>query len=355
MGNSEESGGEVLGHETPAVVESVSSLKSMPFVPTGPCWVCGSMQHDRVWRDPFDLSWHPRFGPYAHADHAPSWVVRCRSCGFGQPESLPAIADFFEVLYAIDWTKEALDWEFDSGTKDLIFRNVLQGLEGRLPKGMPKSLLDIGTHVGRFVYLADKAGWEAEGVELNSVTAAYAAQRAGRPIHQRRAQDLIAEGRRFSALTFNDVLEHIPQPVPVLAKVRSLLHPGGLLAVKVPHGPVQRLKEKIRRMLLRRSEAGVGVRFVHVNHFTVSSLRLCLEAAGYRNVAIVVAAPDFVPASCPGRTHAQAWSAFLRRATYRTGCLIPGGVHTPLGLNLQAYAINPGDLGSGSQCGYRRQ
>lgn len=315
----------------------------MPFVASGPCWVCGGTDQVRVWRDPFDLSHLPRFGPYAHADHPPTWVVRCRACGFGQPESLPAPADFFERLYAIEWTPESLDREFGCGYKDAIFQVVLAGLQRRLAGGLPRTVLDVGTHVGRFVYLARQAGWQAEGAEFSPLTAAYAAQRTGAPIHQGPAQELAARGFRYSAVTLNDVLEHIPRPCPLLADLRSLLYPGGVIAVKVPAGPAQRLKEWIRRSLLRRPNTGVGVRLVHVNHFTPGSLRRCLERAGFRDVTIEVAAPDYVPASFPERTRGQAISAFLRLAVYQAARWIPGALYTPLALNLQAYAVNPGE------------
>jgi SAM-dependent methyltransferase len=310
----------------------------MPRDPSGPCWICGSAELDPIWHDPLHLAAFPRFGPLAHDNHEPTWVVRCRACGFGQPEYLPA-PEYFDMLYAIEWTPESLDREFDGGTKDLIFQEVLEGLEKRRPAGLPRSVLDIGTHVGRFVYLARAAGWDAEGAEFNPVTATYAARRTGAPIHQGRAQDLIDQGRRFTAITFNDVLEHIPRPIPVLAQVRALLHPGGILAVKVPHGPMQRVKEGLKRLALRKG-AGVGVAYIHVNHFTVESLRRCLEEAGYRGVQVFVGAPDFVPATHAGRTLAQACSAGLRQATYRAASLIPGGVRSPLSLNLQAFAVN---------------
>jgi SAM-dependent methyltransferase len=314
----------------------------MPFVATGPCWVCGGTAQDRVWCDPFDLSNYARFGPYAHADHPPTWLVRCRACGFGQPESVPALADFFDTLYTMEWTPESLDREFDCGYKDLIFRTVLDGLERRLGAELPRTVLDVGTHVGRFVQLARQAGWEAEGLEFNPVTASYAASRTGAPIHQGPAQNLVIHGRRYGAVTLNDVLEHIPRPVPLLSGLRGLLHPGGLVVVKVPNGPVQRFKERIRRSILRRADAGVMTRYVHVNHFTVRSLRRCLEGAGFRAVSIAVAPPDFVPASFPERTRGQALSAWLRLGVYRAATLTPGSTHTPLALNLQAFAVNPG-------------
>jgi SAM-dependent methyltransferase len=314
----------------------------MPFVATGPCWVCGGKEWDQVWCDPFDLSNYPRFGPYDHANHPPTRLVRCRACGFGQPESLPAVADFFKTLYTMEWTPESLDHEFDCGYKDLIFQSVLDRLAKRLGARLPRTVLDVGTHVGRFVYLARQAGWQAEGAEFNPLTASYAERRTGAPIYQGPAQELAARGRRFSAVTLNDVLEHIPRPVPLLAELRELLPPGGVLAIKVPHGPMQRLKEGFRQSVLRQPSAGVLTRYVHVNHFTVGSLRRSLEKAGFHQVTIGVAAPEFAPASFSGRTRAHALEAFLRLSVYRAARLIPGGVYMPLSLNLQAFAINPG-------------
>src|SRR4051812_33211155 len=81
----------------------------MPLVPTGACWICGAEAWDRVWSDPFDLWDLARSGPHAHAEHPPSWVVRCRACGFGQPEGLPDRPDYFEVLYERPWPPEALE------------------------------------------------------------------------------------------------------------------------------------------------------------------------------------------------------------------------------------------------------
>jgi hypothetical protein len=62
-------------------------------------------------------------------------------------------------------------------------------------------VLDVGTHVGRFIELARQAGWQAEGAEFNSRTASYAARRTGAPIHEGPAQELAVNGRRFGAVT----------------------------------------------------------------------------------------------------------------------------------------------------------
>ncbi len=323
----------------------------MPLAPTGPCWICGAEAWDRVWSDPLDLSDLGRFGPHAHAAHPPSRVVRCRACGFGQPEGLPDRPDYFAVLYDRPWPPEALEADFAHPYRDFVYARVLAGLRRHRGPGVPATLLDVGTHTGRFLDRARRAGWDAEGVELNPVTAAFAARRTGAPVHAGGAQDLADRGRRYGAVTLNDVLEHIPHPVEVVARLRTLLVPGGVLAIKVPHGPAQRLKEGLRRRLRgpdwRRHHVGVMVRYAHVNHFTVGSLRRCLRRAGFPRVVVVAGAPELLPASWPGRTGAQAASARLRRAAYAAAGLIPGGVHTPLAMNLQAFAIKQWPVAGG--------
>lgn len=316
-----------------------ATFVTMPMVPVRSCWICGCPTLDRVWRDPFDLSDFERFGVYRHANHVPSWVVRCSRCGFGQPEALPEIPDFFEILYHIPWPRENLDREFDQGLKTLIFQQVIAGLDHRRGD-LPRTLLDVGAHVGRFVYEAREAGWQAEGAELNPITANYAHERTGLPIHIALAQELAAQGRTFTAVTLTDVLEHIPEPVALVKELRSLLRPGGVIAIKVPHGPMQILKEAFRRDVLKQTGAGVMVRFVHVNHFTVDSLRQCLEQAGFRDIAIEVGAPEFLPAT-PVRSKRETTRARIAQTVYQIASHLPGGVRTPLAMNLQAYATAP--------------
>ena len=57
--------------------------------------------------------------------------------------------------------------------KDVIFNGILQALTRRLDPSR-RRLLDVGAHAGRFISLARKEGWAAEGLELNPRTAAYA-------------------------------------------------------------------------------------------------------------------------------------------------------------------------------------
>jgi hypothetical protein len=67
------------------------------------------------------------------------------------------------------------------------------------------------------------------------------------------------------------------------------------------------------------------------------SLRTVLQRAGLRDVSIGIGPPELPP----GRGALAVISNLARQTLYNTGRLVPGGVHTPLALNLLAYARRP--------------
>ena len=295
------------------------------------CWVCGGDGLSPVVQGRFDMTWMP--DPVLTRYHNFRYDInRCGGCGFLQPAGLPAESDYFDRLYSKDRGTDWMELDFDTPYKDFFFHGILRDLARLLPANR-RSVLDVGAHVGRFIYLANQAGWQAEGAELNPNAAAYAAKRTGLPVYKHDARQLIAQGKRYNAVTLTDVLEHIPNPVPLLADLRDLLTPGGWLAVKVPCGHNQLLKERIRYRLGRTPEAAIGTNIVHINHFCPQALRLALVKAGYRNIRLRTGAPEFVFGWSPK----PLLSSLFRLAVFYAARL-PGAVHTPLAFNLQAYA-----------------
>lgn len=304
------------------------------FTPTGACWICGATAMKPVNRAIFEFSLYAEQDPeLARYTGASVELVRCRRCGFAQPAALPSLRDYFGRMYDQRWSDEWMEAEFRDGTKDLIFHEVVARLSDRVPAGR-RTLLDLGAHVGRLIQIAAQAGWRAEGVELNPRTSAYAEKATGLPVHRADLRDLEAEGRRYAAVTLIDVLEHIPEPVEALKGVKRVLEPGGWIAVKVPHGPNQLLKERIRGRVVRGYRPTVADNLVHVSHFTAGSLRMALERAGYADVSVTTAAPVLPPPEQAGRAGAAA----VRRGMTVAARLLPGGTRTPLAMNLQAYA-----------------
>jgi SAM-dependent methyltransferase len=313
------------------------------FVPVRACWICGGAELAPIHELVFELSEYesqdPELAAYTGSRVA---LARCARCGFAQPAALPALPRYFDRMYDQRWSDEWIRSEFESGYKDYIFEGILRSLARRLGRRR-RTLLDVGAHAGRFVSLACRAGWAAEGLELNPRTAAYAALRTGRPIRQVNVHDVDATAAAFDAITLTDVLEHIPDPVRVLVRVGELLAPGAWVAVKVPCGPSQVLKETWRGRLVRGYRPTVADNLVHVSHFSPASLRRALELAGFADVSVEPAAPE-LPAT-PGLRGAVARGS--RLAIYRTARLVPFGVHTPLALNLQAYGRRPAHAATG--------
>jgi 2-polyprenyl-3-methyl-5-hydroxy-6-metoxy-1,4-benzoquinol methylase len=299
------------------------------FEPVSACWICGGTVFTPVEEARFDLSEYRRQDPELAAyTGSRVWLQSCRACGFTQPAALPALPRYFDRMYDQRWSDDWIVKEHDAVYKDRIFGDILNALGARVAAG--GRLLDVGAHAGRFLRLAGQAGWRAEGLELNPKTAAYAGRASGAVVHQGNVHGF-APAERYDAVTLTDVLEHIPRPMDVLIRVRELLRPGGWIAVKVPNGHAQRVKERLRARLRPGYRATVADNLVHVNHFSASSLAAALAGAGYRQVAVAAGAPEL-----PEHQGARL-DRFVRLTAFHAARALPFGASTPLSFNLQAY------------------
>lgn len=323
------------GDQMLAPARELIEIEDEKFASLTECWVCGGNDLADIHQGRFD------FKEYAEQDSELAdytghqfWLRRCRACGFAQPDVVPTLSNYFGRMYDQHWSEDWIKQEFEAEYKDRIFRDVLGGLSRRLSFSERK-LLDIGAHVGRFIFLAHHDGWEAEGVELNPRTSAFAAKRTRLAVHRLNAHELLERGRKYSAITMLDVLEHIPEPLKILRSMWELLDEGGWIVIKVPCGPSQLLKEKLRARLRKGYRVSVADNLVHINHFSARSLRQALQRAQFSSIHIGVGAPELVTTDSSLRS---TLSNAFRLGVYHAGRLLPGGTRTPLALNLQAYA-----------------
>jgi 2-polyprenyl-3-methyl-5-hydroxy-6-metoxy-1,4-benzoquinol methylase len=136
-------------------------------------------------------------------------------------------ADYYFATFAA-FRKES----FEDGLKNI---KSLKG-EKRL------RVLDVGCAYGLFPFLVKQQGWEATGLEPDSDRAAFGQKHFQIKIHESKIEDF-ASDHKFDVITFWDVLEHLPEPGPVLAKVKELLEDDGILLIRVPNsrGLIHRL------------------------------------------------------------------------------------------------------------------
>jgi SAM-dependent methyltransferase len=298
------------------------------------CWVCGGSRLHPIGMLKVDLNEYRGQDPeLAELSGARIALNRCADCGFGQPAALPALDQYFDRMYDQRWSAEWISAEYNSTVKDFIFERILAALSRRLPDHR-RALLDVGAHAGRFISLAQRAGWRAEGLELNPRTASFAARATGARIRHANIQEVHPDGNRYDAITLTDVLEHMPHPRRVLHRLREWLAPGGCVAIKVPCGPAQVIKERWRGRLRPTYEPTVADNLVHVSHFSPRSLKRALEDAGFVDVVIEPGAPELPPRA----TLSGHLSHALRLASFRVATIAPRGIDSPFCLNLQAYA-----------------
>lgn len=307
------------------------------FAPLDTCQVCGGSALAPVHELLFDLAIYGTQDPELAAYTGARLDLRqCRTCGFAQPAALPTLPRFFDRLYDQRWSEPWIRSEFEAPYKDAIFHGILRALGDRLERSR-RRLLDVGAHAGRFLALARAAGWNAEGLELNPQTAAFAAARTGASVRQLNMHQVDAGTAAYDAITLTDVLEHIPDPMAVLARAFALLGQGGWIAVKVPCGPGQLRKERWRGRLVPGYRPTLADNLVHVNHFSPRSLRMALERAGFADISIEPGVPELP--DTPGLRGAV--SRLVRRGLHAVAAAAPYGVHLPVTLNLQAYARRP--------------
>ena len=92
------------------------------FEPVARCWVCDGAVLSRYCQCRMDFREYAEQDPGLHkytGEHV--WLVRCASCGFGQPETLPTLPRYFDRMYDQQWSPAWVEEEFRATYKDLIF------------------------------------------------------------------------------------------------------------------------------------------------------------------------------------------------------------------------------------------
>lgn len=199
------------------------------------------------------------------------WV--CRACGHVQSPNLPDVQAFYDNEYRISLQSDDHDQLYEMGPDGPIFRTAHQtALLTALELDIGSQLLDFG---------AAKATTTRRLLELRpdlqphvfDVSEDYRSHWAGWvPPEAQATYRLPAHwSGRFDLITAHFVLEHVAEPVPVLAELACCLAPGGQLFLTVPD-------------LI--SNPGDLMVADHLNHFVPSSLTAALAAAGLSVVSM---------------------------------------------------------------------
>lgn len=137
-------------------------------------------------------------------------------------------------------------------------------------------LLDVGAGIGVFPAAMKDAGWDVEATECDLRTAHHLREIVGVKTYTDDLADLRdAEIAPFDIMTFNKVLEHVQDPVAMLADAASLLTATGHVYVEVPDVAAARDGPEREEFFLE-----------HVHVFSPASLAMTIEQARFRLVEL---------------------------------------------------------------------
>lgn len=155
------------------------------------------------------------------------WSARCAACGTWTSSLEPAING---------QTPEVInDQARIIGLEELRrqnFRAVVDRIEGT--RGLAGvRLLDVGCAYGWFLEVAAGRGAQAVGIEPDEAIAAFA-RNQGLRVRAGWFPEALRPDESFDVITFNDVLEHLPDVRGALSACFAHLAPGGLLSINIP-------------------------------------------------------------------------------------------------------------------------
>jgi 2-polyprenyl-3-methyl-5-hydroxy-6-metoxy-1,4-benzoquinol methylase len=131
-------------------------------------------------------------------------------------------------------------------------------------------LLDVGAGLGVFPHAVKAMGWECVAVDPDARAVEHMNERVGvRAFHGDFATVEIED--RFDILTFNKVLEHVPDPIAMLKHAARFLADGGFVYLELPDGE-----------MAAREGAGREEFFIeHLHIFSFTSIVMLAKAAGF--------------------------------------------------------------------------
>jgi 2-polyprenyl-3-methyl-5-hydroxy-6-metoxy-1,4-benzoquinol methylase len=112
-------------------------------------------------------------------------------------------------------------------------RKLLYGMY--LDSVAPGRLLELGCGNGDRLSHFLSQGWQVEGQEVDEHAALRARRRLGVPIHLGELAALNIANETYDAVVMSHVIEHVPDPIEVLAECRRILKPSGRIVVVTPN------------------------------------------------------------------------------------------------------------------------
>ncbi|MBC8553086.1 MAG: class I SAM-dependent methyltransferase [Candidatus Brocadiales bacterium] len=174
-----------------------------------------------------------------------------------------------------------------SGYRRGLNGHILDLIESRKGNGR---LLDVGAGLGFFLDDAQKRGWQIYGIELSKESSEKAIELLGKKIFNGTLKEYKGD-RNFDAVTFINVLGHLPEPWQEIKNARNQIKPQGLIYLRFPNGLMHTL---VFRVASRFRVTNLISKYLvfHEYCFTKKNIQRLLNDLGFERIVVVNSIPS---------------------------------------------------------------
>jgi len=248
--------------------------------------ICGEQTFERVFAYTEPPEGEVRFDFGAAPYRREIW--RCKHCGHFLSVHDLDMSGLYSGQYVNSTYGSGLKAAFDrvnalpaersdnTGRVEGVTSFVSRHFATRMASGFVPTVLDIGSGLCVFLYRLHRlTGWPCTALDPDARAVEHAKKEAG--VQAVCADFMHADALgKFDVISLNKVVEHVLDPVAMLARCRQHLQPGGLVYVEVPDGEAAMTE-------------GFGREEFFIDHhhvFSARSLRILALKAGFDVAAI---------------------------------------------------------------------
>jgi len=206
-------------------------------------------------------------------------ILECPRCGL--MSSRPTMTEG-EVLDHYRASEDPAYFD-EENARQRSFEWVLEQIAAYTVGG--RRLLEIGSHAGLFLHVAEQSGWAATGIEPSEWAVAAGRARYNVDLREGTLESLRFDSSDFDTCVMLDVLEHLVDPLAALRHLRSGLGDQGLLAFTTVNA-----RSPFALMVGSRWPA---LSRAHLHYFTPTAITTLLRRSGFRIVQWTPVAKQF--------------------------------------------------------------